>query len=289
MSSTQFSVIIPAHNEASVIPRCLSAIYEGAEPSAVPEVIVVANGCTDDTAQIARRFVPQVEVIELAEPSKTAAMNAGRKRASHFPQVFLDADVQCSLKTLSAIVDAIKAGALAAAPIAHFELRGASWPVRSYYRAWAHQPYAQRALGGSGCFALSQAALTRIGPFPDVIADDFWAMSRFNEDKRVIVRHDAAREPVFTRIFPPRTILQQIRVDARRRAGTEQVRRDYPSASMAAQTSAGPVRSALSSGSSSTDTIIFLAVKAASTALGRWRKFTGREKTWFRDESSRTE
>ena len=50
------SVIIPACNEAGYIEACLHSLL-ASEPAQF-EVLVVANGCTDDTADRARRLIP---------------------------------------------------------------------------------------------------------------------------------------------------------------------------------------------------------------------------------------
>ena len=50
----RFLVLVPAHNEAPVIGRCLEAIYADARPGDM--VLVVADRCTDATATVARRF-----------------------------------------------------------------------------------------------------------------------------------------------------------------------------------------------------------------------------------------
>ena len=70
------SVIIPAHNEEVVITRCLQALLEDAPIDAM-EVFVVCNGCTDRTAELARAQGYPVQVIEIPEASKVAALNAG--------------------------------------------------------------------------------------------------------------------------------------------------------------------------------------------------------------------
>ena len=59
------SILIPAHQEETTIGRCLSSLLMQAEPAEF-HVIVAANGCTDNTAEVARTF-PGVEVIELAD------------------------------------------------------------------------------------------------------------------------------------------------------------------------------------------------------------------------------
>jgi len=63
------SIVVPAHNESSVIARTLSRW--GANP-ALDEigVVVVCNGCTDDTANVARRFGPTVHVVDRISQAK---------------------------------------------------------------------------------------------------------------------------------------------------------------------------------------------------------------------------
>src|SRR4051794_10857255 len=47
------SIVIPAHNEEAVLARCLRVLLAGSQPGEL-DVIVVANACTDRTAEIAR-------------------------------------------------------------------------------------------------------------------------------------------------------------------------------------------------------------------------------------------
>ena len=49
------SVVIPAHDEAQVIGRTLRGVLDRTAAGRL-EVVVVCNGCTDDTAEVARRF-----------------------------------------------------------------------------------------------------------------------------------------------------------------------------------------------------------------------------------------
>ena len=49
------SVIIPADNEEAVIARGLDALLDGLDGDW--EVVVVGNGCTDRTIEVASRFV----------------------------------------------------------------------------------------------------------------------------------------------------------------------------------------------------------------------------------------
>src|SRR3954470_11754775 len=54
-ASAIISVVVPAHDEEQVITRCLRALTGGTAAEEV-EVIVVCNGCSDRTADVARRF-----------------------------------------------------------------------------------------------------------------------------------------------------------------------------------------------------------------------------------------
>jgi glycosyltransferase involved in cell wall biosynthesis len=67
------SVVIPAHNESAVIGRLLRSLLHDAQPGEF-DVVVVANGCTDDTADVAAGFGPDVTVVTTPVPSKFAAL-----------------------------------------------------------------------------------------------------------------------------------------------------------------------------------------------------------------------
>ncbi|MEC8558761.1 MAG: glycosyltransferase, partial [Planctomycetota bacterium] len=91
----QLSVVIPAFDEAAMIARCLESVV-GQRGLDRLEVVVVANGCRDATAELAREFGDPVRVVELAEGSKHRALNAGDAECTLFPRVYLDADVRIS-------------------------------------------------------------------------------------------------------------------------------------------------------------------------------------------------
>jgi virginiamycin A acetyltransferase len=110
------SIVIPAHNEASVIGRCLRSLLKGALPGEL-EIIVVANGCNDATYEVAREFGDAVRVLETPAASKTEALNIGDRTASHFPRFYVDADVQLSIDAVRETCQLLeKDGVLAASP-----------------------------------------------------------------------------------------------------------------------------------------------------------------------------
>lgn len=120
------AIIVPAHNEAAVIGQTLQGLLR--QVGEGDEVIVVCNGCSDDTAGVARRFEPRVTVLETDVPSKTNALNLGDRRARSFPRVYLDADVVLGDGALAEIVRVLESGRwLAVSPDPVMNLEGASW------------------------------------------------------------------------------------------------------------------------------------------------------------------
>ena len=49
------SIVVPAHNEGSIIARTLGQ-WVGSAGFDEIDVVVICNGCTDDTASVARRL-----------------------------------------------------------------------------------------------------------------------------------------------------------------------------------------------------------------------------------------
>ena len=83
------SIIIPACNEEAYLPATLAALHEAARSLAV-EIIVVDNGSTDRTAQVAA----DAGAIVLSEPVRNVARarNRGAAAATGEWLVFIDAD-----------------------------------------------------------------------------------------------------------------------------------------------------------------------------------------------------
>ncbi len=283
-----FTVIVPAHNEAAVIARSLHTLLEGAPSGHCMQVIVAANGCTDRTVEIARKSAPQALLIELPQGSKTHAMNAAAREASHFPRIYLDADVQCDYHSLAAIADVLRQpGVMAASPALKIDLSRSSWLVRAYYRVWLTQPYATCSMVGSGCFGLSRSGYELIGDFPDITGDDIWVHSRFSESERRNISVDRDGQPVCFVVSPPRSAIDQIRVETRRRLGNKQVDALYPSPRHAGSNSSGDLGTALRQGASFFDLAIYIAIKGIVRLRASWMNRRSTTIVWERDTAAR--
>lgn len=216
------SIVVPAHNESSVIARTLSQWVTNPASDEI-DVVVVCNGCTDDTANVARRFGPAVRVLESDVASKTHALNLGDQISAAFPRIYVDADIAITLDAVRALARRLEQGdVLAVAPTAEINLTGCSWLVREYYGIRSRLPSSREGIGGSGVYALTEAGRRRFGQFPEVIADDTYVRLQFGPEERETL------PDVKSTVFPPRTVLQLIAVRTRAYRGTSELAQRFP-------------------------------------------------------------
>jgi glycosyltransferase involved in cell wall biosynthesis len=282
------SVLIPAHNEGAVIGRCLDNLFEGTDPPHV-EVAVVCNGCSDDTAAVARASGHPVEVIELDEASKPAALRAGDRRLRTFPRLYLDADVVLRGPIARQVLEHLaRDGSVAARPPIRYDTAHSSAIVRRYYRARSRVPAVMGSIWGAGVYGLSAAGRARFGDHPDVVAEDLFVDQCFDADEIEIV----GDEPVVV-VAPGcyRDLLNVMRRAYRgateNRVATEQPDGDDRRVARSASTTPTTLRDVLRlcrsvPGVVDAATYAFVAVSArVYIALGRSAR-------WERDESSRS-
>jgi glycosyltransferase involved in cell wall biosynthesis len=86
----RFSVVIPAFNAAATLARAIESVRAQSWPA--HEIIVVDDGSTDATAEIAAGFGDAVRLIRQQNSGVSVARNAGAAAASGDWLAFLDAD-----------------------------------------------------------------------------------------------------------------------------------------------------------------------------------------------------
>jgi cellulose synthase/poly-beta-1,6-N-acetylglucosamine synthase-like glycosyltransferase len=97
------TVIIPAYNEEKWIGHCIEAVLEADYPS--KEVIVVDDGSTDNTYEVASRYASRgVTVLRKPNGGKASALNYGLLFATGEVVVCIDADSIIGRETLKNIV-----------------------------------------------------------------------------------------------------------------------------------------------------------------------------------------
>lgn len=90
IEAPRFSVIIPAYNSAKTLARAVDSVISQTWPA--HEVIVIDDGSTDNTLQVAHGYGDSVQVIHQANAGVSAARNRGANTATGDWLAFLDAD-----------------------------------------------------------------------------------------------------------------------------------------------------------------------------------------------------
>lgn len=280
------SVIVPAHNEESVLARGLAAMLDGARPAEF-DVLVVSNGSSDATAARAREYAARtgypVRVLELAQASKIAALRAGAGAATGAVRIYVDADVVLPTRTLRDLAAALSAAGDAArvgCPEMTTDTGGSSWLVRAYYRAWTRLPYAAEAMVGSGVFGLTAAASTRLGDFPDVLNDDGWVRRAFEPAERLTT-------PGAFTVLAPRTAGALIRRRARIAIGNRDLDQRLGGRDGGGNGLGALLRAARAGRIGWPDAGAYLLVTALARGLARWRRRVGNQRAWSTDQTSR--
>jgi glycosyltransferase involved in cell wall biosynthesis len=276
------TVIIPAHNEARVIGRLLEQLVSGTQSDEL-DVIVVANGCTDDTAHVAAASGSMVRVISTPVPSKREALIAGNRAARDFPRLYVDADVELAGGDARALGAALRQpGVLAVAPQRVLALEGRPWLVRWYYDIWARLPEVRNGLFGRGVIGMTEAGHARLASLPPLLADDLATSLAFAPDERLIV--DEAQAVVHT----PRTFGDLLRRRIRADSGVTQVEHTEGAPPSTARTRPSDLTSIISrEPRMAPRVVVFLAVALIARAQSRRATRKNGYSTWLRDESSR--
>ena len=277
------SVIIPAHNEAGVIGRLLGHLACSAATAADMDVIVVANGCTDDTAEVAARFGPPVRVVTLPVASKREALDAGDRLAHGFPRIYVDADIELTVQDIQALAAVLRRpGVLAAAPERSLAMAGRPWVVRWYYDVWTRLPEVRSGLFGRGVVGVSELGHERVASLPPVMADDLAASLVFQPAERVVVQEAKAV------IQPPRTVADLLRRRVRAAVSVTQIERTAGTPDTSARTSLSDL-SAMTHADlrMAPRVLVFLVVAVLARLRARRALRSGGYSTWLRDESSR--
>lgn len=186
------------------------------------DVVVACNGCTDETADIARAWRPSVTVLDLPAAGKSAAIRAAEAASGTLPRLYLDADVLLPGPSAVAVLNALRDGAIAARPPFRYDTTGASRAVRRFYRQRMRLPGVARDLCGAGVYGLSRTARERFGEFPTIVADDLFA-ARIVDPSEVCVVPCAP-----STIAVPRTVSSLVTTLSRTNVGNRELRRLMP-------------------------------------------------------------
>lgn len=275
------SVVIPAHNEESVIARCLTSLTQGAGAEQL-RIIVVCNGCSDRTAAIAAQF-SGVQVINIETASKIAALNEGDRHVADFPVAYVDADIDVTARDLLIASQGLSDKILVTAPRLKISVAGCGFLVKAFYSVWTRLPYfSTNNLVGSGIFIMSQRGRERFEAFPDVVADDGYVRGLFSNDERKTI--DGCQ---FT-VFAPKDLASLIKIKTRVRYGNMQVTKLYPSIKVGGENTSGSfIHLMLHRPWLIPAGVVYFFVQSLTRRRSDARFRSNAELTWDRDNSSR--
>lgn len=190
---TAYGIIVPLRNEAAVLPVTVPKLLAATEGDSV-RIVWVCNGCSDNSASVIRREAgPSAEVIELARPGKTAALQAGDDAlGTLFPRLYLDADTWLNPGDPHRLMQPLLSGAAdLVAPRLRFDAAGASPLSVQIGACWMSLPHAQTT-AFSGAIGLSSAARALWDRWPEITGDDIFVSSMVPRNRKLIVPEASA-------------------------------------------------------------------------------------------------
>lgn len=155
------SIVIPALDEETALPRTLAALHE---PGASYEVIVVDGGSTDRTREIAARE-PRVRLISSAR-GRAVQMNAGARAARGEILLFLHADSILPPGAI-AMLNALEARRHCAWGGFRQRFSGDDWRLRLISRLHNWRRRLSRVYYGDQAMFVRSALFNGVGGFPE--------------------------------------------------------------------------------------------------------------------------
>lgn len=261
-----------------MLPRLLSELTR--EPGERLHVVVVANGCTDDTADVARGF--GVDVLETPVPSKIKALALGDRSLTTFPRVYVDADVVITAQDVLSLAAALGDDVHATGPVRNLPMAGVSTPVQLWYRVWQQLPGVQAELYGRGVIAVDEAGHERLRDWPEVMSDDLHVAMAFAPSERSVVGDAVAV------IHPPKTYRDLLRRRVRALTGNARLLQQHDPPVVRPAGGSPRYLAGLVRRRPKQLPAVAVFVATAAVAQLRSRRAVRRGDTrWLRDESSR--
>jgi glycosyltransferase involved in cell wall biosynthesis len=166
--TSAISVVVPVHNGAATLRRCLEALGRTRGPSW--ECIVVDDGCDDNSAEIARACGARVVRTGDAPAGPARARNLGAAAAAAPLVCFVDADVLVRPETLAQFVALFEAEPDLTAAFGSYDAQPASPELLSQYRNLLHHFVHQTGRESAstfwaGCGVVRRAAFEAAGGF----------------------------------------------------------------------------------------------------------------------------
>jgi glycosyltransferase involved in cell wall biosynthesis len=160
---TDISFVIPVYNEADILARQLESIRQYVPAELDRQVIVVDNGSTDNSVQVAH--AGGADIVLERSGTVAASRNAGASHATGEVIIFIDADVLLTDRWrdhIVAAIDALKSVPMTITGSTVSVPPGGNWIERSWF---APKQEAQRNYINTGHLIVIRASFDVLGGF----------------------------------------------------------------------------------------------------------------------------
>ena len=126
----RISFIVPVRNDADRLERCLRSIWRNQYAAGQTEIVVVDNGSTDASPDVARRLGATLIVVENAPVSELR--NRGARHATGEILAFVDADNEIVSGWIRAAIEILRLPRVGAAGALYRAPADGTWVQRAY-------------------------------------------------------------------------------------------------------------------------------------------------------------
>lgn len=169
-AALEFSVIVPAHQAAALLPDTLGALVGSTLARHRWELLVADDASHDDTSAVAAQWADQVITLRGTPLGPGGARNAAAARAVGHWLVFVDADVRVHPDTLERLAAVVAADPELVGVFGSYDAAPAARGLLSEYRNLLHRYVHLRGAGDAetfwaGCGAIRRDAFEAVGGF----------------------------------------------------------------------------------------------------------------------------
>ncbi len=190
------SVLLPVHNGEAWIEAKLENLLTLDYPRELVEILVISDGSTDGTDEIAARF--PVRLIRIPKSGKAAALNRGLEHATGEILFFTDVRQRLDAQALRKLVDCFADPAVGVATGELIILAGQTREEVDVGRYWKYEKWLRRrlsrvdsVLGATGCIYAMRRSLARPMPAGTLLDDVHLPMQAFFAGYRIVMEEEA--------------------------------------------------------------------------------------------------